>query len=363
MAPPPQDVILVFGDSRVDVPNAGPNITGEEEGYLWLPALDPDDWYATTNAIDLWWPILNDYWKLETGRTLGIIQGGATGTRTDQWRPDYDEFGHPNFYDNAIAQWENAGSPTPVAVLIVLGPNDVQASGTVSTAQHEDDLEAILAGIAADVGGSVPVYHDIFADKGATGYVGGVNVTTDPQYRADMDKVRLGTLNVIDAQAILHLGANLTGQVYATDDHTHPHTLGLVTEIAQGFFLALQGGIAAPRKTGVTINVAGTRVTVNVSPSLGTSGAVGGFRVMDDGTAVTITSATASAGGVVLELAAPIAGTCTVSFGSGADCRGVTMPKGATQNLPDASTYAAPLVPFFASAVTLEAPRCIFRAS
>jgi hypothetical protein len=157
---------------------------------------------------------------------------------------------------------------------------------------------------------------------------------------------------VLDAVAAgdIRMGANLTGQSYS--DHTHPHTSTHSQELADRWYLVLQG-VRGPRMTAVyTIDASTFDVVFDQALGNSLSSAVDGFLVQDDGAAKTLSAAVVQTGTRVrLTTSTSCAGVVTVSFGSGASAVGGTLPT-ASYALPDARTAAIPAEPFFAQAVT-----------
>lgn len=339
MPSPANDNVMGIGDSTIAINGLISQHPSTLTGYYWhVPS---STWLDTAGigSQSSWYPDLCQQWNSNRGRTLGIIDAAESGTRIlDSWNPDIIG----NRLPGAKTQWINSGSPTLNAVICQLGVNDSYQSSISAASAYRDVIQAMQSWIATNLGGA-PLYFNLFADSDPNHAAYGGSLVT---YRTHMDTIRQGILDAIAAGYALQ-GANLTGQVYA--DRTHPDSLALAAIHGRAWYLALYG-TAPPRMVGVSLNAAKTVVTVTLDRTLANalSSSVAGFRVTDSGSLATISSAIVTTSRtVVLTLSAPIAGTCAVSFASADDAVGVTLPVGATQTLVDASTYQAPLVPFF----------------
>lgn len=352
LMPTPQDVFLFAGDSTINDPMTGISSftlssLAENSCLGWYDA--GTQWLDGRGPWQSWMGYFIKNYVLGTARVPGHIAGGASGTYLyAYWNPD--GVGLHNSYDNLMTLVSHANPAAIKAAICHLGVNTLfhqSDGGGLTLAQYKTNLASLATGVASKAG-TPPTYMAMFGYKGAT-------VDTN---RTAYDLIRQAILDKVD-DGTIRLGANLTGQDYTVNgnDGIHFCTDALVVEAGRAWYLAVNGGTPAPRMTGCAINPAKTVVTVTLDRDLGNtlSSSVAAFRVMDSGTSKTISTAVVTSARVItLTLAAPIAGTCTVSFASGGDAMGATpLPVGVTQNTPDGGTYAAPLVPFFDAAVPI----------
>lgn len=338
MPSPAQDHVVIIGDSTASVDSHLPSHGSALNGYDWN--VNSQVWTNFNgNAQTSWSPDLAFFWNSNKSRTLGIVNSAASGTHLGSTAAGGWGRTPLTLLSGAKTQWVNSGSPTISAVLVALGANDVGGDVLHSSSEWAASIATINTQIKADYGSTVPLYFNILADDTPTG----------ADYRARMDAFRQGVLDAITAGSCLR-GANWTGQVYA--DTTHPDTLALGAEIGRAWYLVLNSGTPAPALSVAAINTAKTVTRITLDRSLGNSisSSVAGFRVMDNGSSVAISSAVVISAQRIDLTHTAISGTATVSFASAEDAIGVTIPKGATQTLVDASTYQAPLVPFFTQA-------------
>lgn len=349
--PPAQDHIVGIGDSRMGAGGAIPNHGSTLIGYDWDNVHSSwNDTSAGNGSQGSWVPDLCQQWNSNRGRTLGFINGAGSGERIlTHWDPSFTTF----YWDQVKTYHTNSGSPTVLAVMGMLGPNDVSFGTTVAASLYTDAIARMRTRVTSDYGSGCGFYFDLYADVYADPaiFTGGA-ANTD--WIARLNATRQGVLDAVAAGSC-SLWGNLTGQVYF--DHTHPDSLLLAAEIGRAGYLGFNGGVPAPRMVGVSLNAAHTLITVTVDRNLANSlsSSVAGFRVTDSGSSTTISSAVvATARTIAITLSAPIAGTCAISFAHAEDAIGVTIPVGATQTLADASTYQAPLVPFFAQTTPVQ---------
>jgi hypothetical protein len=341
----PQDMALFIGDSRIaqNAPSMPQHGYGSAVTYEWFGL--PTGWFDMAPPGDTNWSTdVGKQWNLGTSRTFGAFVAGSGGTTLlDHWDPGA---GSHVAYDTAIAAHVAAGSPSLAFALCCLGPNSVQ---TTSSWTKADIVAAYgrLGDAIHSLNGSPLLYLDIFSEKDAVGagFSGGFS---NASYRTQMDTYRQAVLDVVGTHSC-RMGPNLTGQVYA--DHTHPDTLGLATEIGKRVYVTVTG-TRAPQMASVTIDTTRTIIRVRSNQNLGNTlaSSVGGFQITDGGSAVSLSGATLVVTTnrlITITLASAIVGACTVSFASGSDAVGATLPVSASIALPDTTSIGVPLEPFF----------------
>lgn len=357
------DNFLSWTDSRGGIGfSYDPGITTGIKNWVW----DHSDaiWQTILNNSGSYW---HGYILQQLRAYLGypvaimsIVQSGATlrGT-TNAWNSTTGA----NYSTLGLPYLAESGATGAKAVLFTVGSNDVQATGstTVGTEFH-DALASTKTDVAAAIHGAPVLLCELIADKGPASWAGGA---ADPDFRYKIDDQRQGLLNAY-ADASCLRGANGTGIYYPTDN-THPNTEQNAKDHGYRWFAAIvrevYGDLSMPRSpkvSSVTIDDTKTivRVTFDKALSNSISSSVVGFRVMDDGTAVTISDQSVTGLHVVtLTLESAVAGTCTVSFASAEDAINVgALPVGVAIALPDTSngdtSFTLPAEPFFASAVT-----------
>jgi hypothetical protein len=347
------DVFLVWGDSLTVSGPTNLGFNGDPmPGFTWYP---PGPYWMLDNSSYQWATFMEQMAE-DLGCPVVVINAGASGSNLiSDWQPTQGQ------YEAAVTMVENTGVNAVRACLGHCSVNNVQPDGfsQPSTQDIIDGFAATAAGFAADLPGAPVTFVSMWADRNPDPF-GGVTTV----YRTQSDNIRSGMVQAYAAGTIKR-GANMTGTLYS--DHVHP-TNANETEVAvvgRQWFAALKRvlyettSVGGPRVSSVTINAPQTVVSVNFDQDFSTSldTAVEGFRVMDDGTAVTIASQVVTGPRrVTLTLDAAITGVCTVSFASAEDAVGVTIPRSEAIALPDdtkgETDITVPPEPFFAHAVT-----------
>lgn len=346
----PQDAALFIGDSRIaqNAPSMPMHGYGTAVTYEWFGG--GTGWFDMASPGDTNFSSdVGKQWNLRTGRTFGAIVAGSGGTDLlGHWDPGA---GSHAGYDTAIAAYVAASSPSLNFGLCWLGPNSIQTTSSWTKADIVAAYGRLGDAIHA-LNGAPFLYLDIFSEKDAVaaGFSGGF---ANAAYRSQMDLYRQAILEVVGTHSC-RMGPNLTGQLYT--DRTHPDTLGYATQFGRAINLAVIGG-RAPRLVSATIDSTKTIIRLTPDQDLGNtiSSSFGAVRVLDGASVVDLSGATlriASARLMTINLLTPIAGVCTVSFGSASDAVGATIPFSANYTAPDGATFTVPMEPFFATATT-----------
>lgn len=293
------------------------------------PANDP---YNSGNGSQ--WPLLARL--IDAGRSsdLNYVACGTGGTDVlgagvNQWASGQSS------YTGALQQVTDSALGAVTAVLGHLGPNAIIAASTPTQANYKTAIEAMAAGFNGLSG----------TPKTFLALCGQVTTGTPPDRRAAEDHVRQAIRAArTAANSVIRLGPNLIHQAYS--DGVHPKTDAQLQEVADCWYLALAyglwGGTAHPPVPASLSQTDATHLLLTFDQDLSnTNGAsLSGFRLKDNGSVVTLTSAVVqSPNKVILTAAASIVGTPTVDFGSNDDVAGhVDVPLSVAATLPDART-------------------------
>jgi len=349
--PTPQAIIGMLGDSRIaenmsTMPQHGCPSAGQSYEFVgttpsWIDEVTPGD----TN----WFSDVGLQYFAGQGLTWGAIPGGDSGTNLlSHWDPGVSDSSWTKF----TTKYATAGSPSLAYGICLLGPNSIQ---TTSSWTKADIITAYqnLGDAFHALNGAPLLYLDIMSEKDAVGagFSGGFS---DPAYILQMNTYRQAVLDVVNTHS-LRMGPNLTGQVYA--DHTHFDSTTLATIVGKLSYLAQASSTRGPQVSSLTIDSTKKilRLTPNQDLGNSVSSSVGGFRFFDGASDVTgnLSSAVVtSARLITFTLSVAIAGTPTVSFASGSDAVGATMPTSTAQTPPSGATLTIPMEPFFGHAVT-----------
>lgn len=338
------DVFLIWGDSLCATSEAFYQSNANSlKVRIWVND-GSNVWFDNTN---LGFPFLTAQWlrayeqiQLDQGVPCGFFQAGSAGSSAGDWAPG------GTLYNAALAQVTASGINSVRACLAHIGTNDVNGS-TISAATEAAAIKLIADGFVADVVGAPKSYVCIFPDRNPSDAGGAA------QTRLAMDAIRQGIIDSY-AEASIEVGPNTTGQAPA--DQTHPDTSAMSLETGNNWYLSLKavayGGtshrsprIASARYKG---DLAHTLVTLDQALSNAVSSSVAGFRVTDNGTPVASLSAqVVQSSTTILLTHTAIAGTGKVSFASGKDAVGATIPRSANITMPDGSTHTVAQEPQF----------------
>lgn len=348
------DAFVVAGDShnegRGDNPQTGnADVSYFREDDARATGNDPAD---TGTGSGSHWPLLGVLIAADQGVPVEFItcaEGGTdlntTGTK-NTWSP-----GNGN-YTNMQSQVTAAdvGANGVRGVLLSVGGNAMGVDAP-SQSVYNAAVDLFANSVASDLPGAPKVVLGLFGDA-----------STYP--RADLDAVRMAIREAQNDNANVLPGYVLIDQSYSDDVHAATDAELLV--MARRLFVCLKehfygGGSGygrGPRVSGnITLDSSKKFLTVTFDRDLAAGTTYGGFRVLDGGTPATIVSATrASSRRVVIEVddALSAAGNVTVSFGSGGDAVGQTVPTSTAITLPDANTVTLPAEPFVEQAVSAE---------
>ena len=344
------EIFLIGGDSVAESSisvGAGANTT--PHSYRWNGAANGYVLRDSNNYVGNFWAQLGDEFVALLNVPVMFVNGAQSGTDTGQWVP-----GAGGTWTTFLSRVTDCKADRFRAVLWHLGSNNV----TRDVVPITSNIQSILAGVAANVpglsGGGPPSFFALIGE-----------VADPPNDRANLNSVR-SELLALAANGTISIGPNLIDQDYADGIHPAGSTQGAqgahrwTAAVADAFFGTSFG--RGPRQAGATINGAKTTVVVTADRDLGNSlaSSVAGFRVFDGGSPVSLSSQTVTGvRQVTIALAAPIAGACTVSFASGNDATGATVPHTATETLPSTATMTRPMEPFYGLAATASASRRI----
>ncbi len=282
------------------------------------------------------WPILAD--RLADDRIACFIPSGSSGQALTGLRA--------SDVTTVINNTKTTGSSTGAitGVLMHGGANDAADAGTEtdSAANWQAEVEAMANSFATAYTGC-KVYLAILGD---------VQSLTSVDARATA--IRQGFIQAIANNANCRMGANVWWREL-TSDHLHPVTDQEGTDYANEWWFSIRtGATTRPVVVSAAHNLAKTQVTIAFDSTLrtGTSLSTNCFEVKDDGTPVSVSSASVSGSTVVLTLASAASGTITVSMGANEGPYG-TPPQGTAVSLPDSGGNFYPAAqPFFALAVS-----------
>lgn len=349
--PTPQAIVGMIGDSRIaenmsTMPQHGCPSSGQSYEFIgstpsWFDEVSPGD----TN----WFSDVGLQYFAGTGLTWGALPGGDSGTNLlSHWDPGVSDSSWTKF----TTKYATAGSPSLAFGICLLGPNQIQ---TTSSWTKADIIAAYqnLGDAFHALNGAPLLYLDLMSEKDAVsaGFSGGFS---NASYIQQMNDYRQAVLDVVGTHS-LRMGPNLTGQVYA--DHTHFDTTAQATIVGNYSYLVQSAGTRGPRVSTLTIDSTKKilRLTPDQALSNSVSSSVGGFRFFDgasDVTANLTSSIVTNSRLLTFTLSVAIAGTCTVSFASGSDAVGATLPISAGHTMPSGSAQTVPMEPFFGHAVT-----------
>lgn len=340
------DVFVVAGQSNAE--GRGTNARSYSHATLKATVFRQDDAWANGNdptdtltANGSPWPLLATLLMAQTGFPVAFITTAAGDSKLylDTWT----EPGAA--YTDCVQTIANSGVNDVKAVLWHQGESD--ANDGVTAVQYAPALSDFLDDLQADTGFSAMKL--VCANLGFK--------TTGSVSREDVDQIRLGQLNAVANDADILPGPML----YDIDlgdgagDGVHFKTDAEMLLLAQRWWRCLyvaffSGTESARGPQFASATRDGDAVTVTFSGGQGSlAGQTNtiGWRVTDDGTPVTVSSAAASgSNAVVLTLASAPTGTVLVSFGSFNDAAGST--------LKDSGTYPLPPELFVEQAITEE---------
>ena len=284
-----------------------------------------------------WWPILNGLLAQDQGVPIGYINGSVEGTHYYAWHP-----AGSTYVASAVAAVVGTFLNRVRFVCWHLGANDV---GNTFVPQTRADILSQLAmdvvAINAGLPGSAPIH--LFA-------VVGQCPSSQNDLRSDEDQVRLGTLDGVRG-AFASVGPVLIDETYPNNG-PHPANAN-AQEIADRWWMSLSAQVygttvgRGPRVVGVW-SPTSTTFSVRFDRPLGNAltTAVGGFRVTDGGTPLTISSAVVdSTVSVLITTSTSPVGVVAVSFASDNDAAGATVPTSAGITTPDSRTVYLPAEP------------------
>ena len=350
------DAFMTWGDSTSVSGPAGSGSTSDTDCWMFVNSSGVQWWFRGLGAYH--WLYLAQQLRPAIGYPVCFFVEGVGGTTMGHW----DDASDTPYLANALADVALSKINGFKGTLGHISVNDLHAGLSWTAATVKAELATIAAMWAAQLGNAPPTALAMWADKPSSEWAS----DNDPTFLADVKKIRQGMLDSWAAGETLR-GAQLIGEDYSTD-HLHPDSGDNdVPRVGWLWYPAVLssfygGAVTSPRVSAVTIDQTGKIVIVTFASDLSTSvsSSVGGFRVKDNGTTVTITSAVVTAARVVtITLPSAIVGTCSVSWADGRDAALATAsrPMGATVALPrtalGVSTITSPIEPFLDHAVTL----------
>lgn len=325
------EIIGNFGQSNV--PGRGPTLQSyigssvawalQEAGSVDKTLSDPIS--NDAGAAGSWLPLFATLLSAKLGPSvpLGFYTYGRGGTGLDatDWLPPSGPI-----WTAASARYTEIGLNSLKCVLWLQGERDTALS--VATATYQAN-EVTLAEAFATLTGGAPMMVTLTGHQSAE---------TD----ADVDDIRKAKKNNWEAGETL-AGANPIDIDLLADagDGLHFKTPAVLAELAGRIYLAYEQNFLdgtngrGPRL--VSAVRSGTAVTLLMDKDLAsaTTYTTSAFIVKDGGTPVTVSSVVqAGAREIRLTLAATPSGTVTVTFGSGDDAVGATIPRAKSVALP-----------------------------
>lgn len=294
----------------------------KESGAVDTTLSDPisDDVDAAGSWLPLFATLLSA--KLGAGVPLGFVVYGVGGTGLDEtdWLPPTG----PLWLD-ASARIDTLAFTDMRAVIWLQGERD--AGQGVSKATYQS-REVILAEAVATLPGAPPLMTILIGQY-------------DGKPDSALDAIREARIANWEASETLP-GANpIDIDLLTGGDGLHYKTDAVLAELAARIYLAYEenflGGTNGRGPRLVSAVRSGTTITLLMDKDLtsATTYTTSAFIVKDDGTPVTVSSvAQAGAREVRLTLAATPSGTVTVTFGSGDDAIGATIPRAKSVALP-----------------------------
>lgn len=347
--------ILLVGDAGLgpgDSVSVGANISGflsSGTNHSWVWHSSNSTWFRYDIHTDVGcYPLLLTQLAADQGCPQMFIYGGASGSHLSAWVSG-------TFPDGASAMVAASLVNGLRWILWFVATNDVITGGG-SPGQQRATIAGYFATAKSYLNGKL-------AAAGVTGtpvhvcYSIGECPSSQFNLRHDIDQVRLGIADAVTAGTM-----SMGGMMFDLDysDDTHPDNND-AQQMADRQWMALKDAAYSgalgrgPRVASVTKNTGLTSFVVIFDQDLSNSisSTVSGFRVLNgDGSAATITGQTVTAIRAVTITVSPAAtGTPTVSWASGNDAVGATVPKSASITMPDARTTTRPAEPFIEHAV------------
>jgi len=218
-----------------------------------------------------------------------------------------------NLYGNSLANARAAGG----VELVVMHQGETDATNETSQADYEADLKTLLAHYREDLYDTVPLF---------TCQIGRSTTTLADKNRTDenMQRIRSAQLDADDGANVLLAASaiDLPLDPSAADHYTKAghDLLGPRIANAIGFYFGNSDFYRGPALTAATYPSSAHDVVevhvlhrggTDISPSTG----INGFQVLDDGSPVSISSATRKdASTIAIALAAPVSGTGKVRY-------------------------------------------------
>jgi hypothetical protein len=332
------DYALVLGDSLA----AGQNISGQAASATpkktrYNHSSVTHEWVEEDSTTDVGpWGLLGTQITSQQSVPFGHLNVGASGSALHHWRHGQTDF------DAAMTAFTDYGLNAVRYVLIHLGTNDAINDSTDTPTSIRTQMEATVADLNSFLPGGPATY--VWAPIAEIpSSVGVLRTERDAVTQGLLDAVSLGDFTI---------GANLCELSFS--DSTHPDNIHAAADAQRWFFAVSDASYGTTFGRGPRVLTAGLDatkkiITIGYDRDLGNtiSTSVGGFLVTDGGTPVTIsTSVVTAIRTVTLTLPVAIVGVCQVSFSSGNDAVGQTVPTSTAMSLPAGGTATIPAEPF-----------------
>lgn len=317
----------------------------------WHTIADPTGYYDVSGNGS-YWPLFATYYCADQAADIDIINAavGSTGL-TNGATTNWPKGG--SLYTQMVTAITASGWSVVDAFLISGWGNDTAAGATPSFATEATAINLLISNLQSDYPGAM-VFHQQM----------GSFTSSD---RATADNIR---------KAINSSSALFGGAVYDIDPTTFGDGLHITTDtgvarVAKRLWLAVREGFfgstlysgQGPTVLSCTINAGLTQTTITYglasTPLLPASASSpwAGYRIMDNGSSVTISDVTQVGNTHVITHTA-IVGTPTLSLGSWYDGMGVAVPSDSSSNLiPARALVEIAVVPFSAPPAGVGIPR------
>lgn len=350
------DIFYALGDSNAqgqgtNLQSASGSLTATafKEGGTWQVGNDRITGHSGTGSF---WPLLSTLIMADQGVPVAFVTTTLSGTDCAGDRNSWAAAGGAQ-YDIMVTT--SAAVVSALGVLAVMGTNAIAfgdtGNTTISQADYLTGLNSMANGFFATLPGAPKTLVSICGEVSGLG--------TPPDLRLAEDRVRAADRQFWSTGTHGAPGPCLIDQDYT--DNLHYASDVLLQQVADRWWVAISnafyGGTngRGPVLTSGIIDGGLTTITATFDRDLAAGTTYGGFRVLDNGTPATITSATRTGPRTVsIIVSAPVAAAATtkLSFGSGNDAVGQTVPKSVAITLPDARTINLPAEPIIALQVT-----------
>lgn len=342
------DHVPFLGDSIPHGDHIGTSLTAADgHAYMW----NGTQWTDSHQSADgSGWPLLGELWFQATGVPLLMSKWAVSGSSSGHWVHGQ------TYFDTAMSQIALSGANRVTAHYChYFANNEIGVAGNTAAGS-----KAAIIATKADLDVySLNVAPLIFTQ-------GGMVSTTAGTYRTEVDACRKGVKDAVDAGNCDLASCLYDQNLNSNFDGTHPGAV-FAQQIADRVFFHLANLVLGssygrgPRPASISIDATRKIISVTYDRDLGNSisSTVEGFRVLDNGSSVSITSQVVTATRVVtVTLPSAIVGPGKISFGSGNDAIGATpggngtVPTTVAMAKPTSGTATLPAEPFYDLEIT-----------